>query len=193
MIAETHTLPAKTVHTHPRGLDARWPLLAITAAIVAIDRLTKLAVEQHLLLGGSHTVIPGIFRITHVLNTGAAFSAFAESASPVTVRYTLIGFSALAILIVGTMLWRSGRAFTLSGLALALILGGAIGNLYDRIWLHYVVDFLEVRIVHYHWPDFNVADSAIVVGACLLILEIFRPQPKETPSSEDQTTGITQA
>ena len=174
------------------GIDARWPLLILTAAIVALDRLTKLAVEQHLLLGGRHTVIPGVFAITHVLNTGAAFSVFAESASPVTVRYTLIAFSALAILIVGTMLWRAGRAFTLSGLALALILGGAIGNLYDRIWLHYVVDFLEVRIIHYHWPDFNVADSAIVVGACLLILEIFRPQPKELQSSENQI-GATQA
>ena len=160
-------------------VDARWGLLAVTVGIVVLDRVTKVAVEQHLMLGGAHTVIPGVFRITHVLNTGAAFSAFAETASPLTVRYSLIGFSALAILIVGSMLWRSGRAFTLSGLALALILGGAIGNLYDRIWLHYVVDFLEVRIVHYHWPDFNVADSAIVIGACLLILEIFRPQPAE--------------
>ena len=162
-----------------RGGDARWALLGVTAAIVVLDRVTKLAVEEHLQLGGAHTVVPGVFRITHVLNTGAAFSAFAESASPLTVRYSLIGFSLLAILIVGSMLWKSGRAFTLSGLALALILGGAIGNLYDRIWLHYVVDFLEVHIVHYHWPDFNVADSAIVVGACLLILEIFRPQSAE--------------
>ena len=159
--------------------DARWGLLAIAAFVVLADRVSKLAVEQHLMLGGAHTVIPGVFRITHVLNTGAAFSAFAETASPLAVRYGLIGFSALAILIVGTMLWKAGRAFSISGLALALILGGAIGNLYDRIWLHYVVDFLEVHIVHYHWPDFNVADSAIVVGACLLILEIFRPQSTE--------------
>jgi len=63
--------------------------------------------------------------------------------------------------------------------ALALILGGAIGNLYDRVYLSYVVDFLEVHIVHYHWPDFNVADSAIVVGACLLLLEMLRPQRAE--------------
>jgi signal peptidase II len=60
--------------------------------------------------------------------------------------------------------------------AFALILGGAVGNLYDRIHLKYVIDFLEVHIVHYHWPDFNVADSAIVVGACLLFLEMLRPQ-----------------
>ena len=178
MSTEAQSATTMSAQEAPRG-DARWGLLGVTIAVIVLDRVTKLAIERHLTLGGARTVIPGVFRITHVLNTGAAFSAFAETASPLTVRYSLIGFSLLAILIVGSMLWKSGRAFTLSGLALALILGGAIGNLYDRIWLHYVVDFLEVRIVHYHWPDFNVADSAIVVGACLLILEIFRPQPAE--------------
>ena len=171
-------LTSGSVRPQSRG-DARWALLGVAACVVAADRVSKLAVEDHLMLGGAHTVIPGVFRITHVLNTGAAFSAFAETASPIALRYGLIGFSVLAILIVGTMLWKAGRTFTLSGLALALILGGALGNLYDRIWLHYVVDFLEVHIVHYHWPDFNIADSAIVIGACLLILEIFRPQPAE--------------
>ena len=179
MIADAH---ASTTHgrveREARG-DARWILLSIAVLVVVADRLSKLAVERHLMLGGAYTVIPHIFRITHVLNTGAAFSAFAETASPIIVRYALIVFSMLAILIVSTLLWKSGRTFTLSGLALALVLGGAVGNLYDRIWLHYVVDFLEVYIVRYHWPDFNVADSAIVVGACLLILEIFRPQPNE--------------
>jgi signal peptidase II len=71
-----------------------------------------------------------------------------------------------------------GRSVTMTSVALALILGGAIGNLYDRIRLQYVVDFLEVHIFSYHWPDFNVADSAIVVGACLLLLEMIRPQSK---------------
>ncbi len=172
------TVTAGSVHLR-RQVDARWGLLAIAGAVILADRVSKLAVEQHLMLGGAHTVVPGVFRITHVLNTGAAFSAFAETASPLAVRYGLIGFSMLAILIVGVMLWKAGRAFSISGVALALILGGAIGNLYDRIWLHYVVDFLEVRIIHYHWPDFNIADSAIVLGACLLILEIFRPQSTE--------------
>jgi signal peptidase II len=72
-----------------------------------------------------------------------------------------------------------GRGVSTTGIALALILGGAIGNLYDRVVYKYVVDFLEVKIVHYHWPDFNVADSCIVIGACLLLLEIFRKQPEE--------------
>jgi len=64
--------------------------------------------------------------------------------------------------------------------ALGMILGGAIGNLYDRVRFSYVVDFIEVKIVHYHWPDFNIADSCIVVGACLLLLEIFRSQPEDS-------------
>jgi signal peptidase II len=78
------------------------------------------------------------------------------------------------------MLWITGRSLSLTSVALALILGGALGNLYDRIRLHHVVDFLAVRIYHYNWPDFNVADSCIVIGACLLLLEIFRPVPKES-------------
>ena len=74
------------------------------------------------------------------------------------------------------VLWRVGRTVSVTSIALALILGGAVGNLYDRIKFAYVVDFLEVHIGSYHWPDFNVADSAIVVGACLLLLEMLRPQ-----------------
>ncbi len=137
-------------------------------------------VSQQLPNGQAHTVIPGVFRISHVHNTGAAFSMFAENASPVTVRNVLIAFSVVAVIIVFGMLWRVGRYFTLTSVALALILGGAFGNLYDRVRFHYVIDFLEVHIVHYHWPDFNVADSCIVIGACLLIIEIFRPQPEGT-------------
>jgi signal peptidase II len=110
-----------------------------------------------------------------VLNTGAAFSLM-ETWPPNAVRLGLIGFSIVAAIIVFILLWRTGRTLTLTSVALALILGGALGNLYDRIRFHHVVDFLAVRIYHYNWPDFNVADSCIVVGACLLLLEIFRPQ-----------------
>jgi signal peptidase II len=166
--------------TKPRNQRAL--MLAISAAVVLLDRLTKRLVVHYLPNGQAHTVIPGIFRITDVHNTGAAFSMFAETASPVTVRNILIAFSVFAVLIIFAMLWRVGRSLSVSAVALALILGGAFGNLYDRILYHYVVDFLEVRIVHYHWPDFNVADSCIVIGACLLMIEIFRPQ-SETQSS----------
>ena len=160
-----------------RGRDARLGLLLLSALIVAADRMSKVWVVHHIKSGDGITVIPGVFRLTHVLNSGAAFSMFADSLSPLAVRYALIGFSIVAVLVVLGMLWRMGRAFTLTSLSLALILGGALGNLYDRARLFYVVDFLEVTIVHYHWPDFNVADSCIVIGACLLLLEIFRAKP----------------
>ena len=159
--------------------DARPWLLLIAAVVIALDRWSKIWITNHVSRGQFIPVIQGVFRISHVYNTGAAFSLFAESLSPTVVRNVLIGFSAIAVIVVAGMMWRLGRRMSGTGVALALILGGAIGNLYDRVHFSYVVDFLEVTIVHYHWPDFNVADSAIVVGACLLLLEIFRAKPVE--------------
>ena len=158
--------------------DRRGLVLGISALVVILDRITKRIVAQQLPNGQAHTVIPGVFRISDVHNTGAAFSMFAENASPATVRNVLIAFSAIAVVVLLAMLWRVGRHLTVTSIALALILGGAFGNLYDRVRYHYVIDFLEVHIVHYHWPDFNLADSCIVIGACLLLIEIFRPQTK---------------
>ncbi|MEO6910269.1 MAG: signal peptidase II [Edaphobacter sp.] len=156
--------------------DSRIPLLVLAALVIVLDRASKIWIVHHINPGYAINVVPGVFRLTHVLNTGAAFSLFADSASPVLLRNSLIGFSILAVIIVLAMIWRTGRTLSLTGIALALILGGAIGNLYDRLRFGHVVDFLEVHIVHYHWPDFNIADSCIVIGACLLLLEIFRPQ-----------------
>ena len=158
--------------------DKRALVLGISALVVILDRITKHVVAQQLPNGQAKTIIPGFFRITDVHNTGAAFSMFAENASPATVRNILIAFSVIAVIVLFGMLWRVGRYATTTSVALALILGGAFGNLYDRIRFHYVIDFLEVHIVHYHWPDFNIADSCIVIGACLLLIEIFRPQPE---------------
>ncbi|HZY73423.1 MAG TPA: signal peptidase II [Edaphobacter sp.] len=155
--------------------DCRILLLLLAALVVVLDRASKVWIVHHINPGYAITVVPGVFRLTHVLNTGAAFSLF-ENSSPIAVRNILIAFSIIAVIIVITLLWRAGRALSLTGVALALILGGAIGNLYDRLRFSHVVDFLEVHIVHYHWPDFNIADSCIVIGACLLLIEIFRPQ-----------------
>ena len=85
-------------------------------------------------------------------------------------------FSIVAVLVVIGVLYRVGRSISITSVALSLILGGALGNLYDRMKFGYVVDFLEVHIRSYHWPDFNVADSAIVCGACLLLIKMLRPQ-----------------
>jgi signal peptidase II len=158
------------------GRDMRWLMLMIAALIVLLDRVTKLWIIAHIQQGHAIVIVPRVFRLTHVVNTGAAFSIFEGASSPALVRNLLIGFSIIAVVVVLALIWKMGRRATLTSVALALILGGAIGNLYDRIRFAYVVDFLEVHIVHYHWPDFNVADSAIVVGACLLLLEMLRPQ-----------------
>jgi signal peptidase II len=156
--------------------DARWISLIIALIVIALDRWSKDWIKAHIRPGHARVIIPHFFRLTHVLNTGAAFSLFEGSTSPVLVRNLLIAFSVFAVIVVLALLWKFGRQFSLISFSLALILGGAIGNLYDRLRYSHVVDFLEVHIVHYHWPDFNLADSAICIGAVLLLIEMLRPQ-----------------
>jgi signal peptidase II len=163
----------------PRKLP--W-LLLISAVIIVLDRTTKSLVASHVPFGDGIPVIPGFLRITHWLNEGAAFSLFADSASPNAVRWGLIAFSAVAAIAVLIALIRLGSRITLATIALALVLGGALGNLHDRVAYGSVVDFIEVNI-GYHWPDFNVADSSIVIGACLLLLDSLLP--RKSPESAD--------
>jgi len=151
----------------------------IAVAVLALDRYTKWLIAHRLTMHDSITVIPGFFRIIHTENPGAAFGIFADSPSQWKVGL-LILFSVVALLIVSALLWKTSHTMTSTGIGLALILGGAVGNLWDRIVSHRVVDFLLFYIGHYQWPAFNVADSAIVVGACLLVLEIvFAKSPSQ--------------
>jgi signal peptidase II len=154
----------------PPQRDRRPLLLLISAVVVLLDRLTKAWIVGHIQEGDAITVIPHVFRLTHVRNPGAAFSLFTESSRPALTHWILIGFSVAAGVVVLVVLLRIGRRISMIGIALALILGGTIGNLWDRIRYGMVTDFLEVHIVHYHWPDFNVADSSIVIGGILLVL-----------------------
>lgn len=153
-------------------------LLLISAFVIIADRGTKTWVALRIPLGGAVPVIDHVLRITHWTNEGAAFSLFAGSASPGSVRWALIAFSLFAAVIVFIALLRLGSRITLVTVALALILGGALGNVHDRIVYGSVVDFIEVHIFSYHWPDFNVADSCIVTGACLLFLDSLLPRKK---------------
>ena len=162
----------------PRKLP--W-LLLISALVIIGDRVTKALVSTHIEMGDAINVIPGFLRITHWLNEGAAFSLFADSASPNVVRWGLITFSAVAAIAVLIALIRLGNRFSATSIALALVLGGALGNLHDRILYGSVVDFMEVHIFGYHWPDFNVADSSIVIGACLLLLDSLLPRKSAEP------------
>ncbi len=161
--------------TSPAYRDARPALFAIAAAVYVLDRISKIWIVSHLSIGQTINVITGVFRISHVNNTGAAFSLFAEWSDPAHLRWGLEAFSIMAIFAVLALLFTGGRRFTYTSLAFALILGGATGNLYDRLRYNFVTDFLEVHIGHYHWPDFNLADSCITIAACLLVLEIFKP------------------
>ena len=159
---------------------ARLPwLLLISAAIFSADRWTKTWVAEHISIGGAIPILPGILRITHWLNEGAAFSLFADSASPRTVRVALIVFTCVAASAVLIALVKLGNRISLATVALALILGGALGNVHDRVEYGSVIDFIEVHIFSYHWPDFNVADSAIVTGACLLLLDSLLPKREQ--------------
>jgi signal peptidase II len=157
----------------PRRLP--W-LLFISALVFVADRLTKIWVSNHIPMGGAIPVIPRVLRITHWTNDGAAFSLFADTASPHTVRWILIGFSLVAAVVVLVAMVRLGSRFTITTIALALVLAGALGNVHDRIAYGSVVDFIEVHIFSYHWPDFNVADSSVVIGACMLMLDSLLPK-----------------
>ena len=155
--------------------DRRPWLLLISGVVLLADRLSKLWVSHHIEEGDAITVIPRVFRITHVLNPGAAFSLFTDSSNPALTHKLLAGFSILAAVVILIIILRIGRRFTATTVALALVLGGTIGNLWDRLRYGMVTDFLEVHIVHYHWPDFNVADSCIVIGGILLVLDSLIP------------------
>ncbi len=159
--------------------------LLLAFVILALDRLTKWVIGQQIPLHENVTVIPGFFRLTHVQNRGAAFGLFSDSASEYKVAVLLL-FSLVALVVVSALLWKNSHRLTTTGVGLALILGGALGNLWDRIVTGHVVDFLLFYLGSYQWPAFNVADTAIVVGALLLVAEILfaKPPAKHAPAQQ---------
>ncbi len=144
--------------------------LGIAAIVVLLDQLSKITLSQMLAYGQSEQ-ITSFFNLVMVYNKGAAFSFLADQHG--WQRYLFAGISAAASLLIIWMLKRhaSQRLFCW---ALALILGGAIGNLIDRVAYGHVIDFLDVHVHGWHWPAFNIADSAITIGAALFILDEFR-------------------
>lgn len=157
-------------------MNTRWGKFGLAGLIFLLDRLSKLWIEKNLTVWDTVTVIPGVFNIVHTQNKGAAFGFLSDSQSPWRFL-VLIGLSAAVMAFLAVQLWRAQDALypggNLSSAALAMILGGASGNLFDRIWRGSVTDFLQVFIGTYEWPSFNVADSAISCGAVLLILTLW--------------------
>jgi len=162
----------------------------IAVSVILLDRLTKWAVARYIPLHQSLTVIPGLFHLTHVENRGAAFGLFADSSFPWKIA-ALVGFSLIALIIVSVLLWKNSHTINTTTIGLSLILGGAAGNLWDRVMDGRVVDFLHFYLGSYSWPDFNVADSAIVIGALLLVSEILfaKSQPETVKSGSQEASS----
>jgi signal peptidase II len=161
---------------------ARAAHFLLAVLVVLVDRWTKRLVAARIAMYSHIQIIPGFFRITHTENTGAAFSLFDNSTAHWKTS-ALIAFSAVAMVIVIGLLWKQKQALTTTGIALSLILGGAFGNLWDRVAHGRVIDFLLFYVRQYQWPVFNLADSSIVIGACLLVMEILFVHPKSAADS----------
>lgn len=141
------------------------------AAVIALDQITKAAISSRFVMHESFPVINGFFNLVYVMNPGAAFGFLASASA--TFRYIFfIGITCLALVLIIYYLIKNEKGSIISVISLTLIFGGAIGNLIDRIRFGEVVDFLDFYISTFHWPAFNVADSAISIGAALMIWEI---------------------
>ena len=149
---------------------ALWPWLAIALAIILFDQFTKTLIIGNFELGDSRTVT-SFFNVVRVHNTGAAFSFLAGASG--WQRWFFVGLGTVAAVFIVWMLRQHGGQRLFSW-ALALILGGAVGNVIDRLLHGHVVDFIQVHYAGWYFPSFNVADSAITVGAVLLILDEIR-------------------
>lgn len=170
-------------------MQSRRAIGLITPIILVIDRLTKSIIESRVGFWDHHVVIPGLFSIIHTRNPGAAFSILADASEAVR-SLVLIGLSSVVAITVGVMLWRSlapqDSQSSWIRVALALVLGGATGNLYDRIFHGSVTDFLLFYWRDYQFPVFNIADSAITVGAALLLIDFAISGKKVTAVPREQ-------
>jgi signal peptidase II len=164
-------------------VNGRRAYLALLAGIVALDQLTKWLIVRSLDLHDYRSVVEGLLSLSNVRNRGAAFGLLSDADLPYqSLVFSVLSLAALAA--IALYAFRLPARARMPQVALALVLGGAVGNLVDRLRLGYVVDFIHVYWKHYQWPDFNVADSAISIGVALLILDMLRsPRSGEAPKT----------
>ncbi len=158
-------------------------LFSISFLIFILDQITKYLCNTYLNLGQPVTVFPG-FDLLLAYNSGAAFSFLSDAGG--WQRWLLTAFSSAISVLLIFWIHRLPKSEKLAALALCLILGGAWGNLYDRIFAGYVVDFISVYYKNYRFATFNIADSSVFVGACLMMLDIFRNRPALSHSVENK-------
>jgi len=165
-------------------VPGRSAYLWIAGVIVALDQVTKALVDDFMTLHESRTIVEGLVRLTYVQNRGAAFGILSEAGLPYqSLMFSVV--SLLALLAIALYAWRMPVQSRLPQTALAMVMGGAVGNLLDRARLGYVIDYVDMYWGPHHWPAFNVADSAITVGVALLVIDILRnPEMDESPKAE---------
>ena len=166
-----------------KGTTARYAILALVSlGTVVLDQITKAHIMQTMRLHESIPVVANFFSLTYIRNPGAAFGILASSSNGF--RLLFFGLTSLfALALLGTIFFRLREDDWIGQLSIAGILGGAIGNLLDRVRFGEVIDFLDFYIDTYHWPAFNVADAAISVGVCFLIVH-FAIEKKDAPVTE---------
>jgi signal peptidase II len=165
-----------------RAMLVRLLFFALSLIIFGMDRGTKAMVVRRLPLYESVPVVQGYFHLTHVANTGALFGLLAGLPSPAR-GLVFVTVPVLAIALIVVFQFRSREADLLVQAGLSLILGGALGNLYDRIRYGHVVDFLDFSVAGHHWPAFNIADSCICIGVVSLVLDLYRRERRSVPAS----------
>ena len=165
---------------------SRLPMVSLLGAIIVLDQITKELLKRSLDLHEYRPVVDGFLSLSHVRNRGAAFGLLADAGLPYQ-GPVLAVVSLLALGAIATYAWRLPEDARLPRLALAFILGGAVGNLVDRVRFGYVVDFIHVYWNQHSWPDFNVADSAISTGVALLLLDMLRPARRVEPAPDPDT------
>jgi len=159
-------------------MNGRLRSVAIISGVVIVDRITKIYIQRNFSPWDMKPVIAGFFNIVHAENPGAAFGFLSDSHSEYRGIF-LVGVSLAVMAIIGTMLFRpSVKKSPLLEIALALVFGGAAGNMYDRLFYGKVTDFLQFFFGSYEFPSFNAADSAITIGACLLLLDLWKNRTK---------------
>jgi len=175
-------------------MNVRVRAILIIAAVVLLDRITKIYLRAHVSLWDMHPVIAGFFNIVHVENPGGAFGLFAEWTGPGKTVF-LVSVSVIEMVVIGVLLWQLTRGGSGQNspdnqwmqIGLALVFGGAFGNFWDRAFAesHTVTDFLQFFFGSYEYPSFNVADSAISIGALLLLFDLWRSRNRSlVPASK---------
>lgn len=159
-----------------------WVYLWVSAVVLLLDQLTKLLASNQLELYVPNKVT-GFFNLTLMHNEGVAFSLLADQSG--WQRYFIAVVASFIVIWLLYWLFKNNKSMKLQNTALVLVIGGALGNIWDRVFLGYVVDFVELHYSGYYWPAFNVADSAISIGAVLLIIDAFKN--KDSEQNENST------